>query len=106
MSSCLPHATSLSFNYNFSAPAVLAGADLKYMNDSVPALGRIDLTNHSRSWSTGRVAQGQALRLWDDNAGTVASFTSTFTFAIKPASSNTAASGYRNFLMAFLASFC
>ena len=110
ISSWLPHVTCLSFNYNFSDPAVLAGADLKYMNDTVPALDRIDLTNYSRRWSTGRVAHGQAVRLWDDSTGKVASFTSTFVFAIKPASSNTAAS--RHFLMACLAflptcqSFC
>jgi hypothetical protein len=89
---CLPQVTSLSFNYNFSDPAVLAGADLKFMNDSTPALGRIDLTNQSRSFSTRRIAHGQAVRLWDDSSGKVASFTTTFTFAIKPASSNSAAS--------------
>ncbi|KAM3296612.1 hypothetical protein ACQJBY_038783 [Aegilops geniculata] len=81
---CLPHAvTSLSFDYNFSAPGVLAGADLKYMNDSAPVLDRIDLTNLSRSWSTGRVAHGQAVRLWDDGTGKAASFTTNFTFAVK-----------------------
>jgi hypothetical protein len=89
-SSWLPHVTSLNFNYNFSSPAVLAGADLKYMNDSAPALGRIDLTNQSRRWSTGRVAHGQAVRLWDNSTGKVASFTSSFVFAIKPASNNIA----------------
>ncbi|KAK1630355.1 hypothetical protein QYE76_004670 [Lolium multiflorum] len=80
---CLPHATSLSFNYNFSAPGVIAGADLKYLNDSIPSLDRIDLTNLSRSWSSGRVAHGQALHLWDDRTGKVASFTTNFTFAVK-----------------------
>ncbi|KAF7066144.1 hypothetical protein CFC21_072177 [Triticum aestivum] len=92
MASCLPHVTSLSFSYNFSGAGVLAGADLKYMNDSAPAptLNRIDLTNHSRKWSTGRVAHGQAVRLWDDSAGKVASFTTNFAFAIKPANDNSA----------------
>uniref|UniRef100_A0ACD5Y2N1 Uncharacterized protein n=1 Tax=Avena sativa TaxID=4498 RepID=A0ACD5Y2N1_AVESA len=83
ISSCLPHVTSLSFNYNFSSPGDLAGADLKYMNDSVPGPDQIDLTNLSRSWSTGRVAHGQAVRLWDDTTGKVASFTTNFTFAVK-----------------------
>jgi hypothetical protein len=92
VSSYLPHATSLSFNYNFSDPAVLAGADLKYMNDSAPVLDRIDLTNQSRRWSTGRVAHGQAVRLWDDSTGKVASFTSNFVFAIRPSSINPEAS--------------
>jgi hypothetical protein len=103
ISSCLPHVTSLSFNYNFSDTAVLAGADLKYFNDSVPALDWIDLTNHSRKWSTGRVAHGQAVRLWDDSTGKVASFTSDFVFAIKPANNNSQAS--RSSLMACLAFF-
>jgi hypothetical protein len=92
ISSYLPHVTSLSFNYNFSDPAVLAGADLKYFNDSAPALGRIDLTNQSRWYSTGRVAHGQAVRLWNDSTGKVASFTSKFVFAIKPANNNPKAS--------------
>jgi hypothetical protein len=102
VSSYLPHATSLSFNYNFSDPAVLAGADLKYMNDSVRAFNRIDLTNQSRRWSTGRVAHGQAVRLWDDSTGEIASFTSNFVFAIKPANSTypEASSYCRTLLMA------
>jgi hypothetical protein len=102
VSSYLPHATSLSFNYNFSDPAVLAGADLKYMNDSAPVLDRIDLTNQSRRWSTGRVAHGQAVRLWDDSTGEIASFTSNFVFAIKPANSTypEASSYCRTLLMA------
>lgn len=83
LSSCVPHVTSLSFDYNFSAPGVLAGASLKYMADSVAAHDRIDLTNAS-SWSTGRVAHGQPVRLWDNSTGKVASFTTNFTFAIKP----------------------
>jgi hypothetical protein len=100
ISSCLPdHVTSLSFNYNFSDPAVLAGADLMYMNDSAPVLDRIDLTNHSSWYSTGRVAHRQAVRLWDDSTGKVASFTSNFVFAIKPADSNPKASSYSIFLM-------
>lgn len=83
ISICLPHVTSLSFNYNFSSPGVLAGADLSYMNDSAAGLDRIDLTNLSRFWSSGRVAHRQAVRLWDDRTGKVASFTSNFTFVVK-----------------------
>jgi hypothetical protein len=97
ISSCLSHVTSLSFNYNFSDPNVLAGANLKYFNDSVPAIDRIDLTNSSRSWSTGRVAHGQPVNLWDDSTGRVASFTTNFTFLVKPVNSSSPAS--RNFMM-------
>lgn len=97
--SCLPHVvTSLSFDYNFSAPGVLAGADLKYMNDSAPVLDRIDLTNLSRSWSTGRVAHGQAVRLWDDATGKAASFTTNFTFAVKSLNVTTSQASTRNSL--------
>jgi hypothetical protein len=96
-SSCLPHATSLKFDYNFSRPNVLAGADLKYWNDSAPAADRIDLTNSSRSWSTGRVAHGQPVSLWDDSTGRVASFTTNFTFIVKPVNTNSPAS--RNYMM-------
>ncbi|EMS59072.1 L-type lectin-domain containing receptor kinase IX.1 [Triticum urartu] len=99
VSSCLPHVvTSLSFDYNFSAPGVLTGADLKYMNDSAPVLDRIDLTNLSRSWSTGRVAHGQAVRLWDDATGKAASFTTNFTFAIKSLDVTTSQASTRNSL--------
>ncbi|KAJ1277011.1 hypothetical protein BS78_05G261500 [Paspalum vaginatum] len=62
---CVPQqVTSLttSFVYNFSSPGLT--------KDTV--------------WSTGRVAYGQPVRLWDDTTGMVASFTSNFTFAIKP----------------------
>lgn len=79
-----PCATSLSFNYNFSGAdaGVLTDAGiLKYMEDSAAATDRIELTNTSRSWSTGRVAHMQPVRLWEDKKY-VASFTSSFTFAI------------------------
>ncbi|CAM0146502.1 unnamed protein product [Urochloa decumbens] len=74
--------TSVSFSYNFSTPGALAGADLKYISNSTAAGDRVDLTKDT-SWSTGRVAYGQPVPLWD-NTGKVASFTSNFTFAIKP----------------------
>ena len=52
------------------------------MSDATPGSDRIDLTNDT-IWSTGRVAYGQPLQLWDDT-GNVAIFTSNFTLAIKP----------------------
>ncbi|KAL6654331.1 hypothetical protein ACP70R_007796 [Stipagrostis hirtigluma subsp. patula] len=93
----VPHATSLSFSYKFSTPGVLAGADLKYMSDSAAAGDRIDLTKAS-TWSTGRVAHGQPVRLWDDSTGKVASFTSNFTFAIKPLNSTNQGDGMAFFV--------
>ena len=84
----VPHATSLSFSYNFSNPGVLTSADLTYMSNATAASGRIDLTKDT-TWSTGRVAYGQPVPLWDNSTGNskVASFTSNFTFAITPRNS-------------------
>ena len=75
---CVAHVTSLSFDYNFSIPGVLNSPDIKYISNASPGSDRIDLTNDT-IWSTGRVAYGPPLELWDDT-GKVASFT----FAIKP----------------------
>jgi hypothetical protein len=84
---CVAHAaTSLSFSYNFSDAGVLTGADLTYMSNATAASDRIDLTKDT-TWSTGRVAYGQPVPLWDNSStgnSMVASFTSNFTFAITP----------------------
>lgn len=52
------------------------------MSNATAAGDRIDLTKDT-AWSTGRVAYGLPVQLWD-NTGKVASFTSNFTFVIKP----------------------
>ncbi|CAO2036257.1 unnamed protein product [Urochloa humidicola] len=80
----ISHATnSVSFSYNFSTPGAVTSPDLRYISSNATAAGdRIDLTKDT-SWSTGRVAYGLPVQLWD-NTGKVASFTSNFTFAIKP----------------------
>ncbi|CAN6286372.1 unnamed protein product [Urochloa humidicola] len=78
----ISHATSVSFSYNFSTPGALTSPDLKYISNATAAGDRIDLTKDT-IWSTGRVAYGLPVQLWD-NTGKVASFTSNFTFAIKP----------------------
>ncbi|PUZ48636.1 hypothetical protein GQ55_7G261000 [Panicum hallii var. hallii] len=77
----LSHATSLSFSYNFSTPGALTSPDLKYLSNATAGGDRVDLTKNT-SWSTGRVAYGRPVQLWDDT-GKVASFTSNFTFVIK-----------------------
>jgi hypothetical protein len=77
------HATSpVSFNFDFSAPGALTSPDLKYISNATATGDRIDLTKDT-AWSTGRVAYGLPVQLWD-NTGKVASFTSNFTFVIKP----------------------
>ena len=82
----LSHATSLSFSYNFSTPGALTSPDLKYMSNATAAGDRVDLTKNTK-WSTGRVAYGRPVQLWDDT-GKVASFTSNFTFVIKSLNSS------------------
>ncbi|CAN6294390.1 unnamed protein product [Urochloa humidicola] len=86
----LSHAASVSFNYNFSTPGALTSPDLKFMSNATAAGDRIDLTKDT-FWSTGRVAYGLPVQLWD-STGKVASFTSNFTFVIKP-DNNTAGQG-------------
>ncbi|CAL5015213.1 unnamed protein product [Urochloa decumbens] len=95
----LSHATSVSFSYNFSTPGALTRADLKYISNATAAGDRIDLTKDT-IWSTGRVAYGQPVPLWD-NTGKVASFTSNFTFAIKPHNSTAQGGGMTFFVGAY-----
>ncbi|CAN6229328.1 unnamed protein product [Urochloa humidicola] len=90
------HATSVSFSYNFSTPGALTRADLKYISNATAAGDRIDLTKDT-IWSTGRVAYGLPVQLWD-NTGKVASFTSNFTFAIKPHNNTAQADGMAFFV--------
>jgi hypothetical protein len=79
----LSYAASVSFNYNFSTPGALTSPELVYMSNATAAGDRIDLTKDT-TWSTGRVAYGLPVQLWDNSTGKVASFTSNFTFVIKP----------------------
>ncbi|CAL4983387.1 unnamed protein product [Urochloa decumbens] len=78
----LPHAASVRFNYNFSTPGALTSSDLKYTSNATANSDRIDLTKDT-IWSEGRVAYGRPVQLWD-STGKVATFTSNFTFVIKP----------------------
>ncbi|CAL4952947.1 unnamed protein product [Urochloa decumbens] len=80
----VPHlrqAAALSFQYDFSIPGVLDRADLMYIHDSFGAGDRVILTKMTNG-SVGRVAYAQPVRLWDCRTGMVASFTTTFSFAI------------------------
>ncbi|KAF8762435.1 hypothetical protein HU200_009397 [Digitaria exilis] len=79
---CLPlEATTLSFWYDFSTPGVVDRADLIYKNDSWGASDRVMLTKVTNG-SVGRVAYAQPARLWDGRTGEVASFATSFSFAI------------------------
>ena len=78
----LPHAASVSFNYNFSTPGALTSPELMYISNTTATGDRIYLTKET-AWSTGRVAYGLPVQLWENSTGKVASFTSNFTFVIE-----------------------
>ncbi|CAN6352312.1 unnamed protein product [Urochloa humidicola] len=77
-----PHTTvAVSFSYDFSKAS--DQAQLWYANNgnSSAAGDGISITK-MKVWSTGRVAYKEAVRLWDDRTGKVASFHTNFSFAI------------------------
>uniref|UniRef100_A0A0E0LTX3 non-specific serine/threonine protein kinase n=1 Tax=Oryza punctata TaxID=4537 RepID=A0A0E0LTX3_ORYPU len=75
-------AAVLSFDYDFAAVGRdVAAANLVFMGNASYAGDRINLTRLG-TWSTGRVAHRQLVRLWDDGGGSVTSFTTAFSFAI------------------------
>uniref|UniRef100_A0A0D3GZ48 non-specific serine/threonine protein kinase n=1 Tax=Oryza barthii TaxID=65489 RepID=A0A0D3GZ48_9ORYZ len=84
-------AAALSFDYDFAAVGRdVAAANLVFMGNASYAGDRINLTRLG-TWSTGRVAHRQLVRLWDDGAGgSVTSFTTAFSFAIGRNSTNQA----------------
>ncbi|CAO2186838.1 unnamed protein product [Urochloa humidicola] len=100
----VPRSTSLSFHYNFTAPGatVLTGADIDitYVSDAAAGRDRIELTKDT-TWSTGKIVHGQPVRLWDNSTGKVASFTSNFTFAIKPRNDTPQGDGMAFFLLPY-----
>ncbi|WVZ64638.1 hypothetical protein U9M48_014132 [Paspalum notatum var. saurae] len=90
----LPCAASLYFHFNFSNPAstcTAPDAKLACSGDAyfhVPEKA-IELTKNDISGpnnhSVGRLRYTQPMPLWDGTTGEVASFTTSFTFRIKPA---------------------
>ncbi|GJN10050.1 hypothetical protein PR202_ga28109 [Eleusine coracana subsp. coracana] len=93
-------ASAFSFHYDFSNPGDLERAHLLYFNDSSPSDDRIDLTLMAPG-SAGRVAYAQPVRLWDSTTGRVASFTTSFTFAIGGNLNNTRGDGMAFFIGTF-----
>jgi len=90
----VPLAASLSFRFNFSDPdstctaqnAELACSGDAYFHSTENAIELTknvmgDLNNHS----VGRLTYTQPMPLWDGTTGELASFTTSFTFLIKPA---------------------
>ncbi|XBI14573.1 hypothetical protein VPH35_057144 [Triticum aestivum] len=81
--------TALSFSFNFSNPGSvdLCDTELKCERDARMGSGAIELTkNETRVnvFSVGRASYARPLPLWDDATGEVASFSSNFTFQIRP----------------------
>ncbi|KAF8740726.1 hypothetical protein HU200_013778 [Digitaria exilis] len=90
----VPRAASLSFSFNFSDPSSTCtahDADLACSGDAYlhSTENAIELTKNDISdlnyHSVGRVWHAQPVPLWDPTTGEVASFTTSFTFRIKPA---------------------
>ncbi|CAO2181881.1 unnamed protein product [Urochloa humidicola] len=78
-----PHTTdAVSFSYDFSKAS--DQNDLWYdPNGNSSAAGDGISITKMNTWSTGRVAYKEAVRLWDKRTGKVASFHTTFSFAIR-----------------------
>nr|CAB3456848.1 unnamed protein product [Digitaria exilis] len=94
LSHVIPRAASLSFSFNFSDPSSTCtahDADLACSGDAYfhSTENAIELTKNDISdlnyHSVGRVWHAQPVPLWDPTTGEVASFTTSFTFRIKPA---------------------
>ncbi|XP_040257824.1 L-type lectin-domain containing receptor kinase IX.1-like [Aegilops tauschii subsp. strangulata] len=82
-------ATALSFSFNFSSPGSGDPCDteLRCERDAWMGSGAIDLTRNyiaANVFSVGRASYARPVPLWDDATGEAASFSSNFTFQIKP----------------------
>uniref|UniRef100_M8D5M0 non-specific serine/threonine protein kinase n=1 Tax=Aegilops tauschii TaxID=37682 RepID=M8D5M0_AEGTA len=82
-------ATALSFNFNFSSSnsGDLCDTELRCERDARMGSGAIDLTKNelrANLYSAGRASYGRPVPLWDNATGKVASFSSNFTFQIRP----------------------
>ncbi|CAN6204208.1 unnamed protein product [Urochloa humidicola] len=93
----VPCAASLSFSFNFSDPAstcTTQDADLACSGDACfhSTENAIELTKNDISGgnnhSVGRVRYAHPVPLWNGATGELASFTTSFTFRIKPAGQN------------------
>ncbi|KAE8802387.1 L-type lectin-domain containing receptor kinase IX.1 [Hordeum vulgare] len=82
-------ATALSFSFNFSSSnsGDLCLTELRCERDARMGSGVIDLTKNelkANTHSAGRASYGRPVPLWDNTTGEVASFSSNFTFQIRP----------------------
>nr|CAD1828322.1 unnamed protein product [Ananas comosus var. bracteatus] len=83
-----PHAAPLSFSFNFSDPA-LTVTDVVRLELAASTNGTIinltkDVLDDSITNSSGRAIYKDLVPLWDRTTGEAASFTTSFSFVIKP----------------------
>ncbi|KAI5003949.1 hypothetical protein ZWY2020_031192 [Hordeum vulgare] len=98
-------ATALSFSFNFSSSGSgdLCDTELRCERDTRMGSGVIELTKNEINGnvlSVGRASYARPVMLWDDATGEVASFSSSFTFQIKPKNSSDDHFGLCNFTTA------
>ncbi|GJN12737.1 hypothetical protein PR202_ga31043 [Eleusine coracana subsp. coracana] len=82
-----PRATSVSFSFNFSSSGDPCDVELRCERDTRIGPGWLELTkNEIRGdpFSVGRASYARPVPLWNNTTGELASFTSNFTFQIKP----------------------
>ncbi|EMS56151.1 L-type lectin-domain containing receptor kinase IX.1 [Triticum urartu] len=86
-SSSLLIATALSFSFNFSSSDDLCDTELRCEHDARMVSGAIELTKNelkANFFSVGRASYARRVPLWNNATGEVASFSSNFTFRIRP----------------------
>ncbi|KAM1133505.1 hypothetical protein ACFX19_043455 [Malus domestica] len=84
---CFPHfAQPLSFNITQFYHGT---TNIVYEGDAAPVLGGIELNAESTwTWTVERATYADPLHLWDSNSGSLADFTTHFTFNINAAGQN------------------
>ncbi|XBI60990.1 hypothetical protein VPH35_041851 [Triticum aestivum] len=98
-------ATALSFSFNFSSAGSgdLCDTELRCERDTRMGSGFIELTKNEKDGnilSVGRASYTRPVTLWDDATGEVASFSSSFTFQIRPKNNSDDHFGLCNFTTA------
>ncbi|XP_020114331.1 L-type lectin-domain containing receptor kinase IX.1-like [Ananas comosus] len=96
---CIPHATPLSFSFNFSDPDINM-SNITFQADAVWNRTVINLTKDTRN-SQGRAVYRNPVLLWDNATGDVASFHTSFSYVIQPTNTSISGDGLAFFLSPF-----
>ncbi|KAM3206598.1 hypothetical protein ACQJBY_061983 [Aegilops geniculata] len=84
---CLATALSFSFNFSSTSSADPCDTELRCERDTRMGSGAMELTKNeirANLYSVGRASYTRPVLLWDNATGEVASFSSNFTFRIRP----------------------